>query len=169
MMQATTDLRDGNAHESLAKSGTVAPAGRIGCPGSGPRTRDAGDLLLALTDDDDALTAMRAMRIDLDLLRNDIEAYMNGVVDEDTDAPSEAPNYTSDLHRVLQLASTQVQTSRRDVVDGADVLVELLAEPAGHFLQKQGLTRYDLLSFLRHGIEGSGICKANPAWRRGNF
>jgi ATP-dependent Clp protease ATP-binding subunit ClpA len=110
------------------------------------------DLLLALTDDDDAVTAMRAMRIDLDLLRHDIETYMDGAVDEDTDAPSEVPNYTSDLHGILQRASTHVQTSGRGVVDGADMLVELFAEPAGHFLQNQDLTRYDLVSFLSHGI-----------------
>src|SRR5215475_7747785 len=95
------------------------------------------DLLLALTDDDDALTAMRAMRIDLDLLRHDIEAYVDGAVDEDADAPSEVPNYTSDLHRILQRASTQAQTSGRGVVDGAAMLVELLADPAGPVLQKQ--------------------------------
>lgn len=97
------------------------------------------DLLLALTDDEDASPLMRACGIDLTRLRADIEAA--GAMDA-----------TAGLGHVLQSAFNEAQLSERQVVTGADVLVELFAEPVGRFLSAQGATRYDALVYLSHGL-----------------
>jgi ATP-dependent Clp protease adapter protein ClpS len=110
------------------------------------------DLLIALTDDDDASCVLRASLIDFERLRRDIAAYMKGAVDEVIDAPSAIPKYTADLHRILLQAATQVQTSGRKVMTGADILVELFNAPVGHLLQQQGTTRYDAVNYLSHGV-----------------
>src|SRR5262249_46047938 len=46
------------------------------------------------------------------------------------------------------------QSIGRDTITGVDVLVVLLNQPAGHFLQQQGMTRYDATRFISHGIVG---------------
>jgi hypothetical protein len=63
---------------------------------------------------------------------------MEGAVDEADeilDDQSEIPKLTLDLWRIIQHTSLQVQSSGRDVIIGADILIELFTEPAGHFLK----------------------------------
>jgi ATP-dependent Clp protease adapter protein ClpS len=109
------------------------------------------DLLIALIDDADASALMQALKIDCDRLRRDITGYMDQATDEPAGDPSELWKYTPDLHRVLQIASTHVQSAGRAMVTGADILVELFTQPVGHFLQQQGVTRYDAVVYLSHG------------------
>ncbi|MGX1318498.1 ATP-dependent Clp protease adapter protein ClpS [Bradyrhizobium sp. USDA 377] len=97
------------------------------------------DLLIALIEDDDASPVMQACGIDPTRLRRDIEA-------------AGATEPTTGLGHVLQLAFNEAQLSERTVVTGADMLVELFAEPVGRFLSAQGATRYDALVYLSHGI-----------------
>lgn len=97
------------------------------------------DLLIALTDDEDASPVMQACGIDLARLRRDVEA-------------AGATDPTTSLGHLLQLAFSEAQLSERTVVTGADLLVELFADPVGRFLSAQGATRYDALVYLSHGI-----------------
>ena len=53
---------------------------------------------------------------------------------------------------MIQRASLQVQSSGRDVMTGADLLVELFTEPAGQFLEQQGVTCDDV---TRHTAPGT--------------
>jgi ATP-dependent Clp protease adaptor protein ClpS len=70
-------------------------------------------------------------------------------------AADEAPAKTSpELQSVLQLAAGHAQSIGRDTINGVDVLLPLLPEPAGHFLQQQGMTRYGTTRFISHGIVG---------------
>src|ERR1700676_4342837 len=71
------------------------------------------DLLIALIDDEDASSVMRASLIDLDQLCHDVISYMKGAVDGAVDNPSTVPKYTADLHRVVRLAAIQVQAAGR--------------------------------------------------------
>ncbi|WP_441233191.1 ATP-dependent Clp protease adaptor ClpS [Bradyrhizobium sp. 930_D9_N1_4] len=100
---------------------------------------DPQDLLIALIDDEDAAPVMQACGIDLARLRRDVGA-------------ADATDRAKGLGHVLQLAFNEAQLSERQVVTGADMLVELFAEPVGRFLSAQGATRYDALVYLSHGI-----------------
>ena len=112
-------------------------------------------LLLALMDDKDAAAVMRACSVNLDVLRRSLESYVDNelaslVVDSGEDSKP-----TAGFQRVIQRAVIHVQSSGRDEVTGANVLVAIFAERESHaayFLQEQDMTRYDAVNFISHGI-----------------
>ena len=112
-------------------------------------------LLLALIDDTDAAAVMRACSVDLDALRKTVVNYLdteleNLVVDSQDEAKA-----TNGFQRVVQRAAFHVQSSGREEVTGANVLVAIFAERETHaafFLQEQDMTRYDAVNYISHGI-----------------
>ena len=103
-------------------------------------------LLFALTDDEDAAEVMDACKLDIDKLRSDIEEYLDeelsSITVEDEDAGHVHP--TAAFQRVVQRAVLHVESSGRDEVTGANVLVSIFAERESHaayFLQEQDMTR----------------------------
>ena len=112
-------------------------------------------LLLSLTDDDDAAGVMRACDVDLAALKKSLVNYLDVelsslVVDDDEDAKP-----TAGFQRVIQRAVIHVQSSGREEVTGANVLVAIFSERESHaayFLQEQDMTRYDAVNFIAHGI-----------------
>src|SRR6202008_1574406 len=68
---------------------------------------------------------------------------------------SEEAKPTAGFQRVIQRAVIHVQSSGRDEVSGANVLVAVFSERESHaafFLQEQDMTRYDAVNFIAHGI-----------------
>jgi ATP-dependent Clp protease ATP-binding subunit ClpA len=62
---------------------------------------------------------------------------------------------TAGFQRVIQRAVIHVQSSGREEVTGADVLMAIFAEsesPAVFFLHQQDMTRYDAVNYMSHGI-----------------
>jgi ATP-dependent Clp protease ATP-binding subunit ClpA len=112
-------------------------------------------LLLSLIDDVDASAVMRACSVDLDQLRKNLLNYIDTEL-ENLVAPSrEAAKPTAGFQRVIQRAVIHVQSSGREEVTGANVLVALFAERESHaayFLQEQDMTRYDAVNYISHGI-----------------
>ncbi|WP_150522811.1 ATP-dependent Clp protease ATP-binding subunit ClpA [Roseibium sediminis] len=112
-------------------------------------------LLLALLDDQDAAAVMRACNVDLDVIRRNLIDYIeneleNLVMDNDEDSKP-----TAGFQRVIQRAVIHVQSSGREEVTGANVLVAIFAERESHaayFLQDQDMTRYDAVNYISHGI-----------------
>ena len=123
-------------------------------------------LLLALTEDDDAVAVMQACNVDLDRLREELHRYLdedlsNLVVDSEEDAKP-----TAGFQRVIQRALIHVQTSGRESVTGANVLVAIFSERESHavfYLQQQDMTRLDAVSYISHGIaKRSDMADARP-------
>ncbi|MCA8887702.1 MAG: ATP-dependent Clp protease ATP-binding subunit ClpA, partial [Parvularculaceae bacterium] len=112
-------------------------------------------LLLALTSDQDAAAVMRACNVDLDLLRSNLVEFIeNDLSNLETDSGEQAKP-TASFQRVIQRAVIHVQSSGREEVTGANVLVALFAEResnAAHFLQQQDMTRYDAVNYIAHGL-----------------
>jgi ATP-dependent Clp protease ATP-binding subunit ClpA len=112
-------------------------------------------LLLGLADDTDAATVLRACGVDLDKLRNDLSEFLDkDLAGLATDRPGD-PKPTAGFQRVVQRAAIHVQSSGRDEVTGANVLVALFSERESHavyFLQLQDMTRLDAVNFISHGI-----------------
>src|ERR1700753_2904427 len=98
---------------------------------------------------------MRACDVDLASLRTTLTNYVDNelrslVVDDGEDAKP-----TAGFQRVIQRAVIHVQSSGREEVTGANVLVAIFSERESHaayFLQEQDMTRYDAVNFIAHGI-----------------
>jgi ATP-dependent Clp protease ATP-binding subunit ClpA len=112
-------------------------------------------LLLGLCDDTDAATVLRACGVDLDKLRSDLSEFLDkDLAGLATDRAGD-PKPTAGFQRVVQRAAIHVQSSGRDEVTGANVLVALFSERESHavyFLQLQDMTRLDAVNFIAHGI-----------------
>ena len=112
-------------------------------------------LLMALSDDEDAAAVLRACAVDVDRLRASLTDFLDheltslaveGVVDAKP---------TAGFQRVIQRAAIHVQSSGRNEVTGANVLVALFSEResnAVYFLQEQNMSRLDAVNYISHGI-----------------
>jgi ATP-dependent Clp protease ATP-binding subunit ClpA len=112
-------------------------------------------LLLALTEDTDALAVLKACGIDLARLRGELTEYLDKELKSLVVARQEDPRPTAGFQRVLQRAAIHVQSSGREEVTGANVLVAMFSERESHavyYLDQQGMKRLDAVNFISHGI-----------------
>ncbi|GLR61102.1 ATP-dependent Clp protease ATP-binding subunit ClpA [Rhizobium indigoferae] len=123
-------------------------------------------LLLALIDDADAAAVMGACNVDLDALRKTLVEYVDNELSNLITGYDEDSKPTSGFQRVIQRAVIHVQSSGREEVTGANVLVAIFAERESHaayFLQEQEMTRYDAVNYISHGIgKRPGVSEARP-------
>ena len=113
-------------------------------------------LLLALTEDEDAADLMRACGVDLDRLHQALEKFIDEELsDLVTDRDEVEAKATAGFQRVIQRAVHHVQMSGRGEATGANTIVAIFSERESHavyFLEEQGMTRLDAVSYISHGI-----------------
>lgn len=112
-------------------------------------------LLYALTEDQDAMAVLRSCGISLPDLRDQLATYIETELTYLINHDAEESKPTSAFQRVLQRAAIHVQSSGREEVTGANVLVALFSERESHavyFLQEQDMTRFDAVNYISHGI-----------------
>jgi len=112
-------------------------------------------LLLSLTDDTDAAAVLRACSVDLEVLKKNLLDYIDRELDNLINEEADECKPTAGFQRVVQRAIISVQSSGREDVTGANILVALFAERESHavyFLQEQDMTRYDAVNYISHGI-----------------
>jgi ATP-dependent Clp protease ATP-binding subunit ClpA len=126
-------------------------------------------LLLALIDDEHASKVMSACGVDLEELKATVAQYLDTELDALKVDKATDPSPTSGFQRVVQRAILHVQSSGRDEVTGANVLVALFSEResyAVYFLQQQDMSRLDAVSFISHGV-GKGGAPAETSTPKG--
>jgi ATP-dependent Clp protease ATP-binding subunit ClpA len=112
-------------------------------------------LLLSLTEDDDAKAVLDACSVDVGRLRRELAAYLDSELESLVTASVRDPQPTAGFQRVVQRAAIHVQSSGRQEVTGANVLVAIFSERESHavyFLQQQGMQRLDAVNFISHGM-----------------
>ena len=112
-------------------------------------------LLLSLTDDQDAIAVLRACGVDLEQLSMDVTNFIDDELDEIRNERVTEPKPTASFQRVVQRAVIHVQSSGREDVTGANVLVALFSERESHavfFLQMHEMSRLDAVNYISHGI-----------------
>ncbi len=123
-------------------------------------------LLLSLVDDQDAAAVMRACNVDLEKLRRNLVEYVDGELENLIQQSGDDSKPTAGFQRVIQRAVIHVQSSGREEVTGANVLVAIFAERESHaayFLQEQDMTRYDAVNYISHGIaKRAGMSESRP-------
>ncbi|MBV9842793.1 MAG: ATP-dependent Clp protease ATP-binding subunit ClpA [Sphingomonadaceae bacterium] len=116
-------------------------------------------LLLALISDEHASKVMIACGVDLGELKQAVTTYLDTELDALKSGGSSDPSPTSGFQRVVQRAILHVQSSGREEVTGANVLVALFSEResyAVYFLQQQDMSRLDAVSYISHGVGKGG-------------
>ena len=116
-------------------------------------------LLLALIDDPDAAQVMQACGVELGELGEVVRQYLDQEYQSLKTEEKGDPAPTAGFQRVIQRAILHVQSSGKDTVTGANVLVALFSERdsyAVYFLQQQDMSRLDAVSFISHGIGKGG-------------
>ena len=112
-------------------------------------------LLLTLIDNPSAAEVLRACAADIDTLRKELNDFIGehtptvGGTEEIETQP------TLGFQRVIQRAILHVQSSGKKEVTGANVLVAIFGEKDSHavyFLQRQGVSRLDVVNFISHGV-----------------
>ncbi len=123
-------------------------------------------LLLALTEDEDAAEVMTACKLDIEKLRRDLANYLDNDCASFVVEDGGQVHPTAAFQRVVQRAVLHVESSSRDEVSGANVLVSIFAERDSHaayFLQEQDMTRYDAVNYISHGVaKKPGMSKPKP-------
>src|SRR5476651_2827913 len=123
-------------------------------------------LLLSLIDDSDAAAVMRACSVDLDKLRTSLVNYLETEFENLVTDGADDAKPTAGFQRVIQRAVIHVQSSGREEVTGANVLIAIFAERESHaayFLQEQDMTRYDAVNYISHGIaKRPGLSESRP-------
>jgi ATP-dependent Clp protease ATP-binding subunit ClpA len=112
-------------------------------------------LLLALTEDPDSVAVLRACGVNLERLREEIHDYIDNELANLISVQLGDAKPTAGFQRVLQRAAIHVQSSGREEVTGANVLVAMFSERESHavyFLQEQEMSRLDALNYISHGI-----------------
>ncbi len=112
-------------------------------------------LLLSLTEDQDAVAVLKACGVDLEQLTMDVNNFIDGELEEIRNDRVSEPKPTAGFQRVVQRAVIHVQSSGREEVTGANVLVALFSERESHavfFLQMHEMSRLDAVNYISHGI-----------------
>ena len=109
-------------------------------------------LLLALTEDSDALEVLSACKVDVDELRarllDYIESELASIMSPNSGADVQP---TASFQRVIQRSIIHTQSSGREVATGANVLVAIFSERESHavwFLKSLNMTRLDAVTYI---------------------
>src|SRR4051812_30691151 len=98
---------------------------------------------------------MRACDVDLQALRTTLTNYVDTELRSLVSKDATEAQPTTGFQRVIHRAVVHVQSSGREEVTGANVLVAIFAERESHaayFLQEQEMTRFDAVQYISHGI-----------------
>ena len=112
-------------------------------------------LLLALLDNPSAADVLRACAANIEELRREVAGFIDQhtpTVPGDGEIDTQP---TLGFQRVIQRAILHVQSSGKKEVNGANVLVAIFGEKDSHavyFLQKQAISRLDVVNYISHGI-----------------
>ncbi|WP_428773093.1 ATP-dependent Clp protease ATP-binding subunit ClpA [Vibrio sp.] len=123
-------------------------------------------LLLALLENDAAREALLACQADLDALRQELDVFIDQttpLIPENDDTRETQP--TLSFQRVLQRAVFHVQSSGRNEVTGANVLVAIFSEQESHaayLLKKNDISRLDIVNYISHGITKASSSSDEP-------
>jgi ATP-dependent Clp protease ATP-binding subunit ClpA len=112
-------------------------------------------LLYALAHDPEGERILKACGSDVVKLRREVNDYLEQSVEQLRRGSEREPEQTAAFRRVLQTAVLHVQSAQRAEVSAGDILAAILQQPkseAARLLERQGITRLDILEFISHGI-----------------
>src|SRR6266481_3289590 len=116
-------------------------------------------LLYAMLHDVTSSNILKHCGANLDALRRKLAHYLDEQVERMPKGETGSPRYAIGVQRALQRAALHVQSAGRQEIAGGNVLVAMFHEtesPAIFFLQEQGVTRFDAINYISHGVSKIG-------------
>ncbi len=112
-------------------------------------------LLLSILDDPSGADIVVKCAGDVEKLRGDLERFLQEQVDELPEGEESGPDQTLAFQRVLQRAAMHVQAAGRSQMTTGNVIASMFRERDSHavyLLEKQGVTRFDVINYISHGV-----------------
>jgi ATP-dependent Clp protease ATP-binding subunit ClpA len=112
-------------------------------------------LLYALLQDKDAAGAIVNCGGDIARLKKSLEEFFDSHMETLPRGLEQEPQQTIGFHRVLQRAVIHAQSAEKKEINGGNLLIAMFREPdsyAVYLLEEQGITRFDVVNFVSHGI-----------------
>jgi len=112
-------------------------------------------LLLAICDDPSGVDIVTKCGGDIEKLRGDLERFLDEQIEELPEGEESGPDQTLAFQRVLQRAATHVQAAGRTQLTTGNVLASMFRERDSHavyLLENQGITRFDVINYISHGV-----------------
>ena len=112
-------------------------------------------LLYALLQDKDASRVIINCGGDIERLRKSLEEFFNGELETLLVGFDQEPQQTLSFHRVLQRAVIHAQSAERKEINRGNLLIAMFRESdsyAVYLLEEQGITRFDVVNYVSHGI-----------------
>jgi ATP-dependent Clp protease ATP-binding subunit ClpA len=116
-------------------------------------------LLYAMLHDVTTSNILQHCGADLDALRKKLQKYLDEEVERRPKGESLQPHYANGVQRALQRAALHAQSAGRPEINGSQVLAAIFHETesqAVFLLQEQGVTRFDVINFISHGVSKTG-------------
>jgi ATP-dependent Clp protease ATP-binding subunit ClpA len=112
-------------------------------------------LLLSILDDPSGVDIVTKCGGDVEKLRGDLERFLDEQVDELPEGEESGPDQTLAFQRVLQRAAMHVQAAGRQQMTTGNVIASMFRERDSHavyLLEKQGVSRFDVINYISHGV-----------------
>jgi ATP-dependent Clp protease ATP-binding subunit ClpA len=112
-------------------------------------------LLLSILDDPTGAEILTKCAGNLDSLRGDLDRFLDEQVEQLPEGEDSGPDQTLAFQRVLQRAAMHVQAAGRQQMSTGNVLASMFRERDSHavyLLEKQGITRFDVINYISHGV-----------------
>ncbi|KYF90205.1 ATP-dependent Clp protease ATP-binding subunit ClpA [Sorangium cellulosum] len=116
-------------------------------------------LLYALLFDEETAEVLRHAGGDTPLLKKKLERFLDEEIEALPEDADTSPTLSLGFQRVVGRAAMHVQSSGKKELKGANVLVAMFAErdcPAVTLLGEQGISRFDVVNYISHGISKTG-------------
>lgn len=124
-------------------------------------------ILLVLTESPVMVEILEACAVNVQKLRQDLRDHLKAGIPQITDDQlssyggfdSWTPEFTLACHRLIQRAAIQMKSAGRNQISEGSLLVSLFYEQDSHAtfaLARQGLTQFDIINFISHGITKDG-------------
>ena len=115
-------------------------------------------LLYALLFDESTAVIVRHSGGDPAVIKKELEQFLSDQLESVPEESFDVPAASLAVQRAIRRAAAHVQSSGKEQITGANVLVAIFAEresPAVSILEKAGVTRLDIVAYISHGVSKS--------------
>jgi ATP-dependent Clp protease ATP-binding subunit ClpA len=116
-------------------------------------------VLYAMLHDFTTSNVLKHCGANIDSLRRKLQGYLDDGVERLGRGADATPRYATGVQRALQRAALHAQSAGRQEINGPAVLIAMFQEAesyALYFLQEEGVTRFDVINFVSHGVSKVG-------------